>query len=419
MFIWSLSSNMVKVNGFMTWMGKVKSKKMDGALVAALIGCHCFAYCLSLGLGHTIKKVPYLKDIYQNGLQGLHGHFRRSTLEMDSLKKMQTTMNLRECAIMRLCLTRWLSLDSAVDSQAKNLPAEIKVIKRSRDTQTEKIKKAKLTLLYEEISAFKFAASTHFLNDAMRGLNLFSLKLQNSNLTLIQVKNAYTVALLEVDHQTLFYKNLLDSTVPAADISTDTCREIIRFTNDLMNRMSNYYDCLADVPEGSERSKVLPDKFEDFVRSVALPFLHILTAELKYYFEESASCKLLAALEVFLNTPNRADCEVVEIEEAKKYLVKENIFTEVFCIDVNNEREVWNRYWDNIEGDVPMSAGMLCEQMGHTGMSELKKLFPNMMTLVETIAVTPLSSVEAERGFSLAKLILKPERYIMWIAHLK
>jgi hypothetical protein len=155
MVIWSLSSNLGKRKGFCTWMGKVKSDKMEDDFVAALIGCHCFAHCLALCVVHTIKNIPYLKDVYQNGLQGLHGHFRRSTLEMASLKKTQTSMNLRECSILCLCLTRWLSLGSAVDSQAKNLPAEIKVIKNSRDTQTDKNKKAKLTLLYEEISAYQ------------------------------------------------------------------------------------------------------------------------------------------------------------------------------------------------------------------------------------------------------------------------
>ena len=64
------------------------------------------------------------------------------------------------------------------------------------------------------------------------------------------------------------------------------------------------------------------------------------------------------------------------------------------------------------EGDVPMSAGKLCEKMERAGMSVPKRLFPNMVTLVETIAVTSIASVEAECGFSLAILILKPERYV-------
>jgi len=140
---------------------------------------HCASHRLALANQDLQKKIPYLES-YVDTLCDIHGFFAKSSLRNQALKTAEIEFNEPELVILRMCLTRWLSLSNCV----KRLSKIVKPVLRVLEEEMAKDKKTSTAYnpSYKEILTYKFQAFTHFLIDILEPSTRLTLKLQTQEM---------------------------------------------------------------------------------------------------------------------------------------------------------------------------------------------------------------------------------------------
>ena len=339
-----------------------------------MLATHCIAHRLALGTGAAADQIRYLVK-FQDVLNSMFKYFDNSPKNMYRLEAIQTVLATSQTHLQQVFHTRWLSFEGSVQAVVNNYPAVVSVFLED--------KSAKALAMHKPITTFKFLYVAHYLADVLKQLSILCKAYQRSDIDFTEVNP------------------LLLSTVEVLEVlrSESGCN-ISRFLSQPSLDSSGL--CTFDfqghiIRDGAQQRSE--------AASACFQFVSIVIDNLKARFTEEGDAAILGALTKLFD-PSLYGFQSVSpvLSEASDvvadYLSSCGLGSE---LDLNQELSSFISY---AGVQVVRNGKVYCCVKDLVQLAlRFKSTYPSVAVAAERLLVSPVSTVDCERGFSKMNLI--------------
>ncbi|XP_073329080.1 uncharacterized protein C17orf113-like [Pagrus major] len=348
------------------------------------IQVHCVAHRVALAAQDAAKSVDQI-GAYKRTVSSVYSFYKHSASRTNRLRKLTAALSDEDMTSLKQpCAVRWLSLHKAVESMKSNWPALVMELNEEAVGGS-----AQAQGILGQIQQYSFIALTHTLSDVLPVMTKLNMVFQKEDVNLATIRpmvNASVAALTQ----------LRDAPGPEEE----------RFEAECVHNM--YTD--VQMTHASDRAvQVFKKTRADYIK-------HLIDA-LHNRFPQN-SLDLLNCFDVLLN-PSRYPQRTSELSEYAEPAIETIIGH--FGREISRE--------DESAAAAPLIDGTNVKRDGIAVMSALRgyggldfrkgcevlirdfeDIYPEWAKLAKIAGVIPVSSVPAERGFSLQNRIKTAQR---------
>jgi len=343
-----------------------------------LLATHCIAHRLALGTGAAADQIRYLVK-FQDVLNSMFKYFDNSPKNMYRLEAIQTVLAASQTRLQQVFHTRWLSFEGSVQAVVDNYPALVSVFLED--------KSAKALAMHKPITTFKFLYVAHYLADVLKQLSILCKAYQRSDIDFTEVNP------------------LLLSTVEVLEgLRSESGCNISRFLSQVPSQPSLDSSglCTFDFQGHTIRDGA---QQRSEAASACSQFVSIVIDNLKARFTEEGDAAILGALTKLFD-PSLYGFQSVSpvLSEASDvvadYLSSCGLGSE---LDLNQELSSFISY---AGVQVVRNGKVYCCVKDLVQLAlRFKSTYPSVAVAAERLLVSPVSTVDCERGFSKMNLI--------------
>lgn len=348
-----------------------------------VIATHCIAHRLALSCGGAADKIPYLVK-FQGLLNDIFKYFRNSGKNSASLQAIQSIVqqasNCRK--FKEVFHTRWLSFDGALQALLQNYDSLVSLFLEESS--------GKALSLHKPITCYKFLYVAHYLADVMDHLSRLSKMYQKSDLDFTDVN-----PLLEATIQSI--RELKESKTGA------TLKKFLLSApstptedDDGLTTFQFGPHTVRDGPQQRKEAQSACDSFADFV-----------IQNLHQRFSSTDDSSTLTSLTRLFNPALRLEEKDEDIKNVSTYL-KQECTEEMKSFLRFVEKKIEN-------GHQTLQTTKDVAQYG----AKHDEQYPSIATAARRLLISPVSTVDCERGFSRQNLIKTAIRNRITISNLE
>ncbi|XP_033977285.1 zinc finger protein 862-like [Trematomus bernacchii] len=352
---------------------------------AFCIQVHCVAHRVALAALDAAKAVDQV-GVYKRTVSSVYSFYKHSASRTNRLRQMTAALGDEDVkSLKQQCAVRWLSLHRAVEGIKLNWPALVMELHEEAVGGNAQAKG-----ILGQIQPYCFIAWTHALADVLPVMTKLNLVFQKEDVNLATIRpmvHASVAALTQ----------LRDSPGPEEE----------RFQADCQNGM--YRD--VNVTHADDRSR------QAFSNVRVRYITHLIDALHNRFPEESLS--IITSFDVLLNPsryPNAQSALQIYAEPALKTIIghfgqgiaseDDSAQASAPLIDATSAHRDAIPVMTALRGYGGLHFLTACEVL----VRDLGNIYPEWATLAKIACVIPVSSVPAERGFSLQNRIKTAQR---------
>ena len=334
-----------------------------------IIATHCIAHRLALSCGGAADKIPYLVK-FQGLLNDIFKFFRNSGKNTASLKAIQTIVEQtsKSKKFKEVFHTRWLSFDGALQALQQNYSSLVSLFMEESS--------GKALALHKPITSYKFLYVAHYLADVMDHLSRLSRMYQKSDLDFTDVNP------------------LLEGTIESIRElrETKTGTTLKKFISSAPSTPTVDDDGLTTFQFGPHTVRDGPQQRKE-AQSACETFSDLVIQNLQQRFSSTDDASTLTSLTRVFNPALQVNEKEDAIQKVSTYLRQE-------CTE---EMKSFLRFvGKKIEnGHQTLQTTKDVAQYGAKHDDE----YPNVARAAKRLLVSPVSTVDCERGFSRQNLI--------------
>ena len=335
-----------------------------------IVATHCIAHRLALSCGGAADKIPYLVK-FQGLLNDIFKYYRNSGKNSASLKAIQSIVEqASKCKKFKEVFhTRWLSFDGALQALLQNYNSLVSLFLEESS--------GKALCLHKPITSYKFLYVAHYLADVMDHLSRLSKMYQRSDLDFTDVN-----LLLEATIETI--RELKE---------TKTGAMLRKFVYSVPTTPTEDDDGLCTFQFGPHTVRDGVQQRKEAL-SACDSFTDLVIQNLKQRFTATDDATTLTSLTRLFNPAIRVDNKENDMKKVSAYLRQDDNMEEMksFMRFVEKKRE---------NGHQTLQTTKDVAQYG----AKHEEQYPNIAQAARRLLVSPVSTVDCERGFSRQNLI--------------
>eukprot|EP00745_Piridium_sociabile_P000093 TRINITY_DN100539_c0_g2_i3.p1 TRINITY_DN100539_c0_g2~~TRINITY_DN100539_c0_g2_i3.p1 ORF type:complete len:411 (+),score=104.85 TRINITY_DN100539_c0_g2_i3:312-1544(+) len=350
-----------------------------------LINVHCVAHRTALAAQDATKAVQRVAN-FRNTVNSVYKYYQYSATRNQRLKELSRAMDNEDfISLKQPCAVRWLSLSRAVEAMRLNWAPV--VMELEEEVMARKC--ATAGGLKRALSAYSFTAMMHMMCDVLPVMNRLNLTFQKDDINISSIQ-------------------------PMVKMTTQTLNDLADTPGEHEQRFEQ------ECTEGKFMDLPLLYADEQSVeeyRRMRTNYIQELASALERRFPKD-DMDVLTCLDVVLN-PSWYPTQECELKEfgAREIAVVTDFFGKPKqnsdgqeappLIDAERTRRDFLSVKRVLHG---YNRQMRLEQAAKTIITHYAELFPDYAVLCKIAVVIPVSSVAAERGFSLANKIKTAQR---------
>ncbi|KAM4590951.1 zinc finger protein 862-like [Odontesthes bonariensis] len=343
---------------------------------AFAVQVHCIAHRVALAASDASKAVQMVAH-YKRTVNSVYSFYKHSATRTNRLRELSATLTDEDMtSLKQQCAVRWLSLGKAVSAVKKNWPALIMELSEEAANGN-----AQSQGLLNQIRSYKFIALTHTLSDVLPVMDKLNLCFQREDVNLgcispmVQASLAALAQLKDTPgpEEQGFHCAFVDCKFKDLTVTESTEKHVRTFDN----RRRQY---IEELIESLERR--FPRDDVDILKGFDLVFnpdRYPVSCEMQQYAQHAVK-----PLIEHYETPKETETGAVE-----PLISPENAQRDVVPL------------MTALRGYGGLNFLTACE----TVVRELGDIFPEWAKLAKIACTIPVSSVPAERGFSLQNRI--------------
>ncbi|XP_063050080.1 uncharacterized protein C17orf113-like [Engraulis encrasicolus] len=343
---------------------------------AFAVQVHCIAHRVALAASDASKAVQMVAN-YRRTVNSVYSFYKNSATRTNRLRELSATLSDEDMtSLKQQCAVRWLSLGKAVRAVQKNWPALIREL-----TEEAANGNAQSQGLLNQIRSYKFIALTHTLSDVLPVMDRLNLCFQREDVNLGCISpmvQASVAALTQLKgtpgaEEQGFHCAYMDGKFKDLTVTESSEKHVRTFNN----RREQY---IGELIESLERR--FPRDDLDILKGFDLifnPDRYPVSSEMQQYAQHAVK-PLMEHYGTLKETETGAVEPLISPEIALRDVVP--LMTAV-------------------RGYGGLNFLTACE----TVVRELGDMFPDWAKLAKIACTIPVSSVPAERGFSLQNRI--------------
>uniref|UniRef100_A0A8C4YYV9 HAT C-terminal dimerisation domain-containing protein n=1 Tax=Gadus morhua TaxID=8049 RepID=A0A8C4YYV9_GADMO len=334
----------------------------DGASVMmgrhAGVGVHCVAHRTALAAIDAAKAVDRV-GAYKRTISAVYSFYKHSASRTNRLRQLTATLSEEDMTSLKQpCAVRWLSLHRAVESIKKNWPALVMELNEEAVGGN-----AQAQGLLGQIQPYSFIALTHTLADVLPVMTKLNLVFQKEDVNLATIRPMVQASVSALTH-------LRDAPGP----------EEQRYQTDFQEGM---YKGIQVTHAGDRSVQAFKNARTRYIQ-------HLIDALHARFPDDSLD--LLNCFDVLLN-PSR-------------YPQTDDSATATTFIDAASAKRDAIPMMTALRSYGGLHFSSACEML----IRDYAEIFPEWVKLAKVACVIPVSSVPAERGFSLQNRIKTAQR---------
>lgn len=350
-------------------------------VTCGLLATHCIAHRLALGAGSAADKVRYLVK-FQDILNSIYKYFANSPKNMSRLETLQKVLEESESCtrFKQVFHTRWLSFEGSVQAVVDNYSSLVSVFLEDNS--------AKALAMHKPISTYKFLYVAHFLADVLKQLAILCKSFQSSdiNFTAVHPLLHSTVGVLE-DMATSGSGSYICeflSKVPSQPCQDETGLCTFEYKGHTIRDSQQQRSEAVSVCHQFVKNVVsnLRDRFTDEGDARVLNSMTQLFDPLTYIHSVDG--------DVFTDIISRLSGYLSVCSKCKESEVSDNLrsFVSYAKTVLDQNGKVYGSVSDMVQ------LAIRC-----------KSTYPSVAMAAECLLVSPVSTVDCERGFSRVNII--------------
>lgn len=370
----------------------------------SLVGVHCAAHRCALASSQAAKKIPEL-DSYQRTVSNIFWYFTNSSLRCNKLREVQKLLSVPELKYAEVHSVRWLSMEKAVSVLYRTYPALCATLSHQAANGDCSAKG-----LYTDIIQYKFIAITHLMMDILPYLARLSKVFQNVNIDFSKVKpmvdstceslndliecegvfvDKLSSAVTEENGTVLYKSQVSDSSAASVKQSIQSNVEFEGFSDDDDDEAETGQDevCVNEVELNYYSQQ------KNMLSSISERYINQIVNNLRDRFQDVG---LINDMRVIVPSNIESVSKVAKFGESEIKSLATH-FSAQHDINIDDCVSEYKLYKRLVCGSYAQSSlGVMVQTVG----AKYQDTMPNLLVVLKSCLLVPMTSVQCERGFS-------------------